>query len=485
MENNTVSVSGKNFIKKLAGFSAATWVSFVLSFLSSPITTRLFSPEEVGKINLFSTYMNMFLMFAYLGLDQAYIRFYFDPPEGQSQKGLFTICLLLSEAFAGVLTIGIFLFWSPLSVGISGSESFIIAVCLALALIANIAIRFFNLAARMKSKAGLYSIQTIALSVINRFLYVLVAFWNPNHLYAIVLLTGGYLLMTLILFIIQSRNCLTRSFRLSSGMAKALFSFSLPLVPVSVLSWANNSVGQLFIRNYVSFAAIGIYTNAVSIANLVNLLQTGFNAYWTPFVYENYQTRQSQIQKVHRLITFCAVAMGLCIVLGQDIIYLLLGEKFRAGKAFFPFLLLSPICYTIAETTGVGINLSKKTYLNVITFAANVAVNILLCVILLPTIGVAGAAIASCASAMVMLIIKTILGEKYYACVTNFPQTFGAIAILFGAALINWLVSAAVLKYAIVAALLALLILIYRQEAKYLFRFGMGILRGLVRRKKQ
>ena len=163
----------------------------------------------------------------------------------------------------------------------------------------------------------------------------------------------------------------------------------------------------------------------------------------------------------------------------------MIGEKFRAGKEFFPFLLLSPICYTIAETTGVGINISKKTFLNIITFSANVAVNLLLCFLLLPIFGVVGAAIASCASAIVMLLIKTVLGEKYYSCVTSYPKTFSAIAILVGAAVVNWLVSAVLLKYVLNIALFALLAVIYWKEARYLFSFGTGLIREFFKGRKR
>jgi O-antigen/teichoic acid export membrane protein len=64
------------------------------------------------------------------------------------------------------------------------------------------------------------------------------------------------------------------------------------------------------------------------------------------------------------LLTLAALA----IIALQDPLFMLLGEKYRPAKSFFPFLLFSPICYTIAETTGLGINISKKTYWNIIIF---------------------------------------------------------------------------------------------------------------------
>ena len=52
----TMDQSKKKFLKNMVGFSMMTWISFILGFISSPIATRLFVPEELAKFNLFSTY---------------------------------------------------------------------------------------------------------------------------------------------------------------------------------------------------------------------------------------------------------------------------------------------------------------------------------------------------------------------------------------------------------------------------------------------
>ena len=86
---------------------------------------------------------------------------------------------------------------------------------------------------------------------------------------------------------------------------------------------------------------------------------------------------------------------------------------------------------------------------------------------------------------MMMLLIKTVLGEKYYSCVTSYPKTFSAIAILVGAAVVNWLVSAVLLKYVLNIALFALLAVIYWKEARYLFSFGTGLIREFFKGRKR
>ena len=82
-----------------------------------------------------------------------------------------------------------------------------------------------------------------------------------------------------------------------------------------------------------------------------------------------------------------------------------------------------------------------------------------------------------------MLIVKTILGEKYYPCVGSYLKTFTAVGIIAAAAVCNWLLYAVVwLNYGILVLLLAGLLLLYRREVAYLWTFGVEVLRDLVKK---
>jgi O-antigen/teichoic acid export membrane protein len=473
----------EKFIKKMIGFSIPTWISFGLSFLSTPITTRLFMPEEIGKINLFTTYLSLFMSIVLLGLDQSFVRLFNEPPGKNTKESLFEICLRIS-AFTGIVVgIGIIIFNTGISLAITDSVNIVIAICLAVSLSMNVYLRFSGLYYRMENNILFYSIQTISLTVIGKLSYILVALWSPTHQNAIVVMTIGYVIIASLFVFIQQRGKQHDMIYVDKESLREIFSFGLPLMPVTLLSWLNNSLAQLLLKTYVDFSAIGIYTNAVAVANIISLLQAGFNTYWTPFVYENYKTSKEQIQKIHYFITFAMTAFGILIILGQDIIYLLIGENFRESKIFFPLLLISPICYTIAETTGLGINISKKSYLNTITFVVNVSINILLCFTLLPKYGLIGAAMAAAVSSVVMLIIKTILGEKHYKCITNYYKTFSAIIIIVMVAFVNiWLFNQPILKYSSILMLLIILCNIYKQEVLSIYQFSIQTINKVTKR---
>ena len=85
--------SNRKFLKNFVGFSMVSWISFLLGFVATPLSTRLFAPDELAKVNLFGTYTSLICSVCYLGLDQAFVRFYKERPPGVSQRGLLTFCL--------------------------------------------------------------------------------------------------------------------------------------------------------------------------------------------------------------------------------------------------------------------------------------------------------------------------------------------------------------------------------------------------------
>jgi len=284
-----------NFIKNVIGFSIPTWISFAISFISTPIITRLFQPSEIGKINLFSTFLNLFLLIVYFGLDQAYVRFYKELPGKYTKNELFTFSLGFS-LFIGIIISTIILIFSKFfSIQISGTNNFIISTCLSLSIIANIVLKFLNVYSRVEQNIILYSIQAIAIALISKVFYVIVALWNPTHENAIIALTIGYIIIA-ILFLSIKGDVISIAGYFDKKSVVTLLKFGIPLIPVTILSWLNNSIPQFMLKTFVDYSAIGIYTNAVAIANTMNLIQTGFSLYWIPYVYANYKTHQETIK---------------------------------------------------------------------------------------------------------------------------------------------------------------------------------------------
>lgn len=437
-----------SFIKGFLGFSVSAWINAGLSFFATPIITRAFLPDELGKINLFVSLVNMFLYFSYLGIDQAFTRFYHEPLGNNDKKSMLTVCLTLSSVIFVFVAMGILICYKAVSSSIIGYVGFVVPVSVIVSIISQMIIRYFNLAARMEKNIILFNVQAIASTVISNISYVAVALVSATAENAIIFRTGLNFILAVILFVLAIKTSLSLKADFNKNVVKDILVYALPVCPAALLATVNNSLGQLLLKNFVDYSAIGIYSNAVTIAAILTIIQSGFNSYWGPFVYENYKTQQKRIIKVHHIMSFAIIIFALLIIFCQDLIYIILvGEKFWASKQLFPLLIISPVCYTIAETLGMGIRLEKKTYLNIPVAAINVFVNIFLCFILLPKIGVIGAAVASAISSICMLIVRSYWGEKRYRCSDNYFKLIVALATLVITAVIHVFVYDLWVKY--------------------------------------
>jgi len=257
---------------------------------------------------------------------------------------------------------------------------------------------------------------------------------------------------------------------------------ALPLVPISLLVWINSHISAVILKHLMGYSATGIYTSALGLASTINIIQTGFNAYWAPYVLENYQGDDSRrFYTVHRLMACMLTLFGLCITILQTPVFMLLGKAYRSSVVFFPFLFMSPICYCLGETTGMGILISKKSYWTTIIFLFSAATNIALCFVFIPMMGMAGAALASAASAVLTLLLRSGVGERYYKVLESWRYLAYTIALMAVASFGNlWLTGAA--KYALLVGVLAAACLLFHSEIRTLWKAAGQILAVLLKR---
>lgn len=473
------------FLKNMVGFSMVTWISFVLGFIASPIATRLFPTEEMGRLNLFNSYAALISSICYLGLDQAFVRFFREVPGKATRKSLFTFCLAGALGFSVLSTLVLAFFWQGVSAEIIGHADVGVFVCLGMYSFSLVIFRFLSLCYRMEQNAMLYTIQGVLHALLTKIAYLAVGFTVPTGRAALMALTALMGLFTLV-FVFLQRKRLDVHFLQSTDReaVRAIGAYALPLVPISLLAWMNSYTSPLVLKHLLGYSATGIYTSALGLASTINIIQTGFNAYWAPYVLENYDNDDSRrFYTVHRLMACMLTLFGLGITLLQTPVFMLLGKAYRSSVVFFPFLFLSPICYCLAETTGMGITISKKSYWNTIIYLFSAVANVALCFLFIPMMGMSGAALASATSAVMTLLLRTWVGEKYYKVLASYRYLLYTIGLMGVASFGNlWL--AGVVKYALLIAVLGAALWLYRGEIKTLWVSFVQIASAILRRRK-
>ena len=475
--------SKQKFLKNMVGFSMVTWISFVLGFIASPISTRLFPTEELGRLSLFSSYAGLLSSLCYLGLDQAFVRFYLETPGKSTQKSLFTFCTAVPLGFALLSTLVLAFFWPAVSQEIVGTPDITVFVCFAIYSFCLVVFRFLSLCYRMEQNAMLYTIQGVLFALLTKIAYLSVGFAAPTGRAALIMLTVLTGLFTLAFILLQRRRADVQFMKeMDREAVRAVGAFALPIVPMSLLSWLNSYTSPLVLKHLLGYSATGIYTSALGLASTISIIETGFNAYWAPYVLENYKgDDRRRFYTVHRLMACMLTLFGLGITIMQAPVFLLLGKAYRSSVVFFPFLFLSPICYCLGETTSMGIDISKKTWWKTAIYVLSAVLNIVLCFVLIPPMGMSGAALASALTAVLTLILRTVVGEHYYKVLESSRYLVYTIGLMGVASFGNlWLTGVG--KYIFLIAVLALSCWLFRGELKILLTTAVQIVEAILQK---
>lgn len=424
-------------LQNFFGYSFPIIVSSIISFIAVPIFTRIFEPNILGQINLFSTYGTIVVSIALLGLNQGLIRFYREPPGRNLSNALYKLCLVIVSVSSFIIVILIIIFRSYLSFSIAGVYNLTLIIFLIIYVVSFAIITISNSFYRVSGAIVVFGIMSIITNFASKLSFLGAVFFQDKFLTAIMLLSGSFLVLAIVNFLLTFKSIKGVSTFYGRKEIFPLLSFSLPLVPALFISQVNTAIPKIVISNVLDFNEVGIFAAAFSVVSILSILQSAINVFWAPFVYKNYISNPSSLRTGQVYITFFIILFAMGVILFQDIIYQIIGEKYKDSQVFFSLLLASPIFYTISETTGVGINISKKTYLNILIYLFSSALTFILSVPLIKNYGLYGAGISVSLAAFMMFVIKSVIGEKYYKVFGNYKQTFSSIFLFILCVLMN------------------------------------------------
>lgn len=468
----------KDFFKSLVGYSVPSYIGAAISLFSIPILTRLFTTEEMGKINMFIAYSNILLVFCNMGYEQAFVRFCNEDKSHNSIGSWASLCMGTSLIFTTFVVFGTLIFFKELSLAIYGDISIWCVIAIDLFLLARVITQYTTLISRMSQNVIEYSIQTIIITITTKIIFIVAAFWDPTFVIAVKIMVYSNLLLAIaFLLYFKSKNLFAVFVGVDKHLIGKLTKYSLPFVPTFFISTANLYLSQLILRKYVGFEAVGIYANAVSVANVLSIVQSGFNAYWPAFVFANYKTEQKNIQHIHKFVVWAITFFAMLAIAGQDILYIFVGNNFRESQLIFPLLIIVPAIYTFAETTRIGIRIAQKTYYELLVSVCSVGINVLLCFILIPKYSIIGAALSTVFSSIIGVYSASIISNKYYQSVQSFIPMTLAILILFIMACLN-LIALGNSKYYYYILLFLALFFTFKNQVIQIFHYGYVQIRG-------
>ena len=443
-----------NPLKQLAGqtviYGLSTILARIINFLFVPIYTRLLTPESYGVVTEFMAYIAVLQVVLVLGLETGCFRFAnkegVDPRKVYSNAFVTVFCisatfLALMIAFAGPLASGL---------GYAGYESCMMYMGGILALDAVTAILFAKL--RQENKALRFAVFKTIKIITETAANLVLFLWFPKHvdsarwLLRFIPETPDFSYVIFAIFIscivcglLFIPDYLKLSFRLDPKLLRQMLAYSLPLMVAALPGVINDFLDRILFRYFDTNAdawrnSLGLYQAAVKLAVIMNLFIQMFRYAAEPFFFRRAREKDSKelYASVQEYFTaFCGLVF-LGVILYIDVIALILGPQFRSAVGVVPIMLLSYMILGMLFNVSMWYKLSGKTDMAIWITLSGLAVTAIVIILFMPKYSYWAAAFGHLASYIVMFVISSVLGAKYYPIPYRWGRLLG-IFLLMGA----------------------------------------------------
>lgn len=410
-------------LKQFLSFSIGSWITIIMAIITTPYVTRIISPEEFGKYNIFVLYCSIFMCLLTLGLDQSFIRFYYKE-KTEARYLLLRKTLMIPLMVLIIVLILSYPFRTEIFKYIFGEYNLYIYILFILNSLVMLINRFMMLALRMKQKGKVYSLITVAQKVM--YIANIIIFYKGigDNRYVLIMAIVIANLTVMILNLVKERYLWIELFKKANSdstrvksKSRELILYGMPLLFNYIITLLFQSADKMAIQRYSGFNEVGIYSAAYSIVSLMNIIQSSFNVFWSPTAYKHYESNKddkSFFYNVNEVVCALMFMLAITIIAFKDIIAYFLGGSYRQAIIVVPFLIFMPVFYTISETTSIGIGFMKKPKYHLYVSLTACLVNIIGNLILVPSIGFLGASISTAFSYFLYFILRTIFSERLY-----------------------------------------------------------------------
>lgn len=187
---------------------------------------------------------------------------------------------------------------------------------------------------------------------------------------------------------------------------KNLISFGKWMIVLALLDTFYQRLDIILVRHLTDAVQAGYYSGALAFFGIVNLLP-GFTAIlvYPRFVRAHSRGDQNQLRRdfyfSQRLMAFIAFPMALGLwAVAPELITALLGVQYAASSSLFLYMALSAMGMSLYLNSGGMFFAVDKPQLAVLVVSCALVVNLVGNLVLLPRLGIIGAAMAVCAATM-------------------------------------------------------------------------------------
>lgn len=394
--------------KNIAIFTLGNIGSKIISFFLVPFYTNYLSISEYGVIDLITTICVLMAPIFTMNIEEAVMRFALDNNADIENILSIGMKIVVFGFLIGLLTIPIFGFVTLIS-----EYSFLIylyAISLGIS-------QFFLCFLRGKELLLKYSIGNI----LNVFL---IAMFNIIFLYRFHWGIKGYVKAYIL------ANLITAIYAYLTGgvwkkhfnyfpdfsLQRNMLKYSIVLIPNTFMWWIINSSDRIMITLIINEGANGIYAISNKFPTLIATFSTIFTKAWSYSAIKESESddRANYTNDIfNKLFGFMSiVGVGLMGVM-RPFLNIYVEKSYYSAWKYTPYLIIGGVFLTMASFLSTTYTVHKDSKGFLFSGLAGAVSNIILNLILIPFIGIDGAALATCISYIVVFVYRCFDIKKY------------------------------------------------------------------------
>ena len=207
---------------------------------------------------------------------------------------------------------------------------------------------------------------------------------------------------------------------LDKKYVKTLLVFGIPLLIGGLAGIANEMLDRQLLKYLLpeesAYAGVGIYGAVYKISIFLILFNQAFRYAAEPFFFKNAKTKEGPERMSTVMDGFAWVmCVGFVLIIsGLDYLKFFVDEKFWTGLHLVPILLLANVILGINTNLNVWYKVSDKTVYGIYITFVGLIITVVGNVILIPVLGILGAAFTTLAAYFAMFIASVLWGRKHY-----------------------------------------------------------------------
>ncbi|OGU81292.1 MAG: hypothetical protein A2499_15280 [Stygiobacter sp. RIFOXYC12_FULL_38_8] len=437
----------KQLTKDTAVYGISTILGRFFGFILTPFYTHVL-PDK-GEMGIYNNYYAAIaflnVVFIY-GMDAAFMK-YASLNSGETKKKVFSTALIAVTVTTIILSVALYFLQNSFMSYLDIPEKYLLIdpdrfyrffyyliFILILDTVTIIPFAYLRLERKSKKFALIRLINIVVNLLLNLFFFIKLK-WGMESIFVANLIASLLNLVLLAPDILQNLVL-----KIDKEYLRKMFWFGVPYLPASLSATIVQVINRPMVEKLTDYETLGVFSASYKLGTLMMLVVMMFQFAWQPFFLTNAKEKNAKeiFSKVLTLFLLFTSLLWIVISLFIDDVMKMkifgisiYQERYQDGLVIVPIILLGYLFNGIYYNFQAGIYIEEKTKYFPIVTSAGAIVNVVANLLLIPALGIVGAALATLASYIVMAYGLYYYSQKFYKIEYELSKIARIIFLLF------------------------------------------------------